>query len=177
MVGQRRNNEAQSCRLLWFRQAWRKTSMAFCVSCGDQVREGAAFCTKCGARTAVPVQSAAPTAPNRTIMVVQKQKSSGVAAILSFFWCGLGQIYNGQIAKGLLFMILYPPIMWFGMVLSFFGAAAAGGANNSSDQAAGAGAAVFGLGLLVIGGSLWVFGMVNAYRTAERLNDAQLRFQ
>jgi TM2 domain-containing membrane protein YozV len=110
-------------------------------------------------------------------MVVQKQKSSGVAAILSFFWCGLGQIYNGQIAKGLFMMIFYPPLMWFGIVLSFFGAAAAGGANNSSDQAAGAGAAIFGLGLLAIGGSLWVFGMVNAYRTAERLNEAQLGLQ
>ncbi|MFA5380304.1 MAG: hypothetical protein WC455_31370 [Dehalococcoidia bacterium] len=30
----------------------------------------------------------------------------GTAAILSFFWTGLGQIYNGQIGKGLLFMIV-----------------------------------------------------------------------
>jgi TM2 domain-containing membrane protein YozV len=30
-----------------------------------------------------------------------KKKNPGVAAILSFFWPGLGQIYNGQIAKGI----------------------------------------------------------------------------
>jgi len=29
------------------------------------------------------------------------KKNPGVAAILSFFWPGLGQIYNGQIAKGI----------------------------------------------------------------------------
>jgi TM2 domain-containing membrane protein YozV len=29
------------------------------------------------------------------------KKNPGVAAFLSFFWPGLGQIYNGQIAKGI----------------------------------------------------------------------------
>ena len=31
-------------------------------------------------------------------------KSSGLAVVLSFFISGLGQIYNGQIAKGLGFL-------------------------------------------------------------------------
>lgn len=30
----------------------------------------------------------------------------GVAAVLSFFITGLGQVYNGQILKGLLFMVI-----------------------------------------------------------------------
>lgn len=34
-------------------------------------------------------------------------KNPGIAAVLSFFWMGLGQIYNGQIAKGIAFMVLY----------------------------------------------------------------------
>ncbi len=147
--------------------------MPFCVSCGNQLRDGAAFCGKCGA--GVATTAAAPASANRTIMVVQRQKSSGVAAVLSFLWCGLGQIYNGQIPKGLLMMVCYPPIMWFGVTLTFFGAVAAGGASTSSDQAAGSGVALLGLSFLVAGGSLWVFGMVNAYRTAERLNEEQLR--
>jgi TM2 domain-containing membrane protein YozV len=29
------------------------------------------------------------------------KKNPGVATILSFFWPGLGQVYNGQIAKGI----------------------------------------------------------------------------
>lgn len=59
-------------------------------------------------------------------------KNPSVATILSFFFMGLGQLYNGQIAKGIIFMILYllslllisvligiitTPICWiFGMV-------------------------------------------------------------
>lgn len=31
---------------------------------------------------------------------------AGIAAVLSFFLTGLGQIYNGQILKGLLFMLI-----------------------------------------------------------------------
>ena len=34
------------------------------------------------------------------------KKNPGVAAVLSFFWAGLGQIYNGQIAKGIVLMIV-----------------------------------------------------------------------
>ncbi|PWB72368.1 hypothetical protein C3F09_06725 [candidate division GN15 bacterium] len=34
-------------------------------------------------------------------------KNPGLAAVLSFFWMGLGQIYNGQLGKGILFMIAY----------------------------------------------------------------------
>lgn len=33
-------------------------------------------------------------------------KNPGLAAILSFFIAGIGQIYNGQFAKGILFMII-----------------------------------------------------------------------
>lgn len=35
----------------------------------------------------------------------------GTSAILSFFWTGLGQIYNGELGKGLLFMINPDTIM------------------------------------------------------------------
>jgi len=34
------------------------------------------------------------------------QKSPGVAAVLSFVFTGLGQIYNGQIGKGIMFLII-----------------------------------------------------------------------
>jgi len=35
-----------------------------------------------------------------------KQKDPGVAALLSVFVTGLGQIYNEQVGKGLLFMVI-----------------------------------------------------------------------
>lgn len=34
------------------------------------------------------------------------KKDPGIAAVLSFFWTGLGQVYNGQIAKGIALMLL-----------------------------------------------------------------------
>jgi len=33
-------------------------------------------------------------------------KNSGLAAVLSFFFTGLGQIYNGQIGKGVVLIII-----------------------------------------------------------------------
>ena len=65
----------------------------FCPQCGLANRYDARFCSSCSA----PM----PDEP-RAI-----RHSPGVAAVLSFFWCGLGQIYNGQIGKGLLMMGVY----------------------------------------------------------------------
>ena len=69
-------------------------------------------------------------------------KSPGLAAVLSFFFCGLGQIYNGQILKGLIFVVAYAAswlMMWI----------------------------VIGFATTPI---LWIWGMVDAYRTAQRIN-------
>lgn len=41
--------------------------------------------------------------------------NGGVAAVLSFFIPGLGQIYNGQIVKGLILMLIFAasfPLMY-----------------------------------------------------------------
>jgi TM2 domain-containing membrane protein YozV len=34
-------------------------------------------------------------------------KNPSIATLLSFFFMGLGQIYNGQIGKGVTFIVLY----------------------------------------------------------------------
>jgi len=34
------------------------------------------------------------------------EKNAGIAAVLSFFVTGLGQIYNGQIFKGILLILI-----------------------------------------------------------------------
>jgi zinc ribbon protein len=106
--------------------------MAFCTKCGSQVTDDAAFCQTCGAgrrgitAPAIVAGSAArtspvrqgvvmpPALPPRAILMVS-QKSSGLAAVMSFFWSGLGQIYTGQIGKGILMMILYPILVWTGL--------------------------------------------------------------
>ena len=33
-------------------------------------------------------------------------RNPGIAAVLSFFWTGVGQIYNGQIMKGLILIVV-----------------------------------------------------------------------
>ena len=96
----------------------------FCSGCGRAMAATDQFCPGCGLRTSppgaptslastagtavAPAQQAMPhpmQAPQQVIVVAPK--SPGVAAVLSFFWAGLGQIYNGEIGKGILFMILY----------------------------------------------------------------------
>ncbi|ERN51239.1 hypothetical protein M3689_13030 [Alkalihalophilus marmarensis] len=76
---------------------------------------------------------------------VQPLKNAGLAAVLSALWCGLGQIYNGQIGKGLLFMFIQ-----FINALLFF--------------------VVIGFITYPI---MWIWGMVDAYRQAEELNKQQ----
>ncbi len=72
-----------------------------------------------------------------------KVKSPGLAAVLSFFVTGLGHVYNGQIAKGLVLFVL---ACLFVFVL---------------------GPIVVGWLLFV---PLWIYAIYDAYRSAERIN-------
>lgn len=49
-------------------------------------------------------------------MDLEDRKNPGVAAVFSFFFSGLGQIYNGQIKKGL-FMMLFSSLGLFMVLL------------------------------------------------------------
>ncbi|MEA3297329.1 MAG: hypothetical protein U9R56_05645 [candidate division Zixibacteria bacterium] len=69
-------------------------------------------------------------------------KNPGLAAVLSFFYMGLGQIYNGQIAKGVAFMVAYS----ISLVLIFI---------------------LIGLITTPI---LFIYGMYDAYKSAEKIN-------
>jgi len=70
-------------------------------------------------------------------------KNPSVATILSFFFMGLGQIYNGQIGKGVVFIILYGisvALMW--VVIGF-----------------------------VTTPILWIWGMIDANNSAKKINE------
>jgi len=69
-------------------------------------------------------------------------KNPGVAAVLSFFYCGLGQIYNGQIFKGILMFVAYSISILLMYVMIGF----------------------------ITTPILWIWGMYDAYRKAERMN-------
>lgn len=70
-------------------------------------------------------------------------KNPAVATILSFFFMGLGQIYNGQIGKGIIFIILYA----ISIALTFV---------------------VVGFITTPI---LWIWGMVDANNSAKKINE------
>ncbi len=70
-------------------------------------------------------------------------KNPSIATILSFFFMGLGQIYNGQIGKGVVFIILYGisvALMWV-----FIG--------------------------FVTTPILWIWGMIDANNSAKKINE------
>ncbi len=70
-------------------------------------------------------------------------KNPTTATILSFFIMGLGQIYNGEIGKGILFIVLYG----ISIALMFV---------------------VIGFVTTPI---LWIWGMVDANRSAKLINE------
>ena len=80
------------------------------------------------------------------IVIVRSEKSPGLAAVLSFFIAGLGQIYNGQIGKGVAFMICYA-ISWL-LMFVLIGS--------------------------ITTPILWIWGMVDAYKVALHLNEEQI---
>ncbi|WNY28904.1 hypothetical protein MmiEs2_11170 [Methanimicrococcus stummii] len=100
----------------------------FCSNCGESVlREDAKICYNCGARLTEdePISSGPSAsgqnqnynepprgvpnynAPPRAQYVQADQKSPFIALLLSFFWVGLGQLYNGKFWKGILFQISF----------------------------------------------------------------------
>lgn len=70
---------------MWFRMAQK-----FCRNCGAAVDSQAEICPSCGVR----IRQATPL------------RSPGLAAVLSFLWPGLGQIYNGQFGKAIAFILV-----------------------------------------------------------------------
>ncbi|MDP6494466.1 MAG: hypothetical protein QGI09_03390 [Dehalococcoidia bacterium] len=70
-------------------------------------------------------------------------KNPTTATILSFFIAGLGQVYNGQIGKGIVFIVLYV----ISLVLMFV---------------------VVGFITTPI---LWIWGMVDANNSAKKINE------
>lgn len=106
-------------------------STKYCVRCGAEFDSRAEFCSKCGVRVnSVQANS------------YREMKSPGIAVVLSFFIPGLGQLYNGQIGKGIVVMIV-----------SFIFAASM--------------ILIIGFILYPL---LWLWNLYDAYTTANRIN-------
>ncbi len=77
------------------------------------------------------------------------EKNPIIAALASLFICGLGQIYNGQTMKGLMFLLLYI-LLW--VVAGFLVIAVVG-------------FCLFPLPIILL-----IYAVYDAYITAEKIN-------
>lgn len=109
--------------------------MSFCSGCGTAVAMDTRFCPKCGTVQGMPV-AATP------VVVVRERKEPWFALALSFIFSGLGQIYNGEIGKGIAFIIAHFISLLLIMVVVGF----------------------------ITTPIIWIWGMVDAYKSAERIN-------
>lgn len=100
----------------------------YCWSCGIPIKSAAEICPQCGVRQRPP-----PTT---------QEKSPGIAALASVIWTGAGQIYNGELGKGIALMALM-----FVSALSV----------------------LFVIGFITTP-LIWLYSVYDAYRTAERIN-------
>lgn len=103
----------------------------YCSSCGSVVKSQAEICPECGVRLQDSPAS---------------EKNAGLAAVLSFFVTGLGQIYNGQVGKGLALIA----VQFVNILLMFV---------------------VIGLLTYPI---VWIYGVYDAYVAAERINEGEV---
>lgn len=118
-----------------------KIETKFCQHCGKKINKKAEICPKCGVRVKKPP-------------IYTPKKSAGLAAILSLFIPGLGQIYNGQIVKGII-------ILFVDIILTI---------------------TAFVLTAILIGIVLWLpvfiislYAMWDAYETAKKINVGEIK--
>ena len=127
--------------------------MPFCPKCGKQVEENALFCPSCGAaltQQPQPTQPIQPPQPSVPPYVPPRPmagtKNEGLAAVLSFIFSGLGQIYVGQIGRGI-------GILIGGIIVAFIGWV------------------FLWIPLLVY----WVWNVYDAYNLAKKYNQELMR--
>jgi len=125
----------------------------FCPTCGKSLQyENAEICPGCGVRIHDP-----------PIVSQQEIRSPVLAGILSFVFAGWGQWYNGKTGDGLKFFGAFFAL-YILMIIFIVGA-------NIAPVLAIVALLVI-LGMLL----LWVYGMYEAYRTAERINRREESF-
>ena len=117
------------------------TETNYCRGCGKELSIRAEVCPECGVRQK---------------MDITQNKNAGIAAVLSFLFCGLGQIYNGEIGKGALLIILQiinGIILFVGIFAMFAGIPPIG---------------------FITYPIVWIYGVWDAYTTANKINEKEV---
>jgi TM2 domain-containing membrane protein YozV len=123
----------------------------FCGRCGAHLVNPAAPCPRCGAPASGGYRA---TGASGAAAIPRSRKSPGVAAALAVL-PGLGHFYLGHNVKGFAYMIGVFGLQFFGfdLDLSVIGAAV-------------------GVPMELGGTGLWLFSIVDAYRTAKRMENS-----
>lgn len=100
-------------------------NIKICSNCGRKIDAKAKVCAKCGAEVV--------------------HKNVFVAAVLSFIFPGLGQLYNNQTHKGIILIIGYIISLILSLVL-------------------------IGVILAIL---IWIFGMYDAFTSAKAINNGE----
>jgi TM2 domain-containing membrane protein YozV len=145
----------------------------FCRHCGKKVNPKAEICPKCGVRLKRPPKARAvkravakTTAAPKTTSKRRKlsgPKNAALAAILSLILPGLGQIYNGQIGRGITFIIIIVILGAIPFILTiFFGFLI-----------------IFLFWLIfpiiwIISFAFWMYNIYDAYKTANKINTGEM---
>lgn len=118
----------------------------FCHQCGAEVSEGSKFCESCGAQVNQDFEykyEEKQSGQTTQYATSENQKNAGLAAIASFLWSGMGQVYNGNLLKGFAFLI---------------------------------GVLIGSMIMVIPGIIIWIFGIYDAYKTANQMNSGEIPF-
>ncbi len=126
-------------------------SEVLCGRCGTLLTNPNAPCPRCGAPASGSYDAQAPVGGAYHAPVGRSRKNPFLAAALAVV-PGLGHFYLGENKKGVAYLIGIGGLEFFGfdLDLSFIGA-------------------LIGVPMEVGGGTLWVFSIVDAFRTARRM--------
>jgi TM2 domain-containing membrane protein YozV len=132
----------------------------YCPRCNNAVTDPDRFCPMCGygfTGQGVPGNMGQPQNYGGDRVGAYRMKNEGVSAILSFLVMGLGQIYNGQILKGL---VMFFTMTIIGIVTYIFVM------TLDTETVLVLGIVLAGLGLFV-----WIYGITDAYLKAKTYNE------
>ena len=75
-------------------------ALMYCRECGKQVSSEAPSCPHCGVPNPVLLYSGVPAASAHRHALVPQHRDPAIAAVLSFFIPGSGQMYKGHVGAG-----------------------------------------------------------------------------
>ncbi len=138
----------------------------YCPNCGTETTPDSEFCQKCGTNLNEGAKQAG-VPPNVTYAM--PLKSTGIAAVLSFLFTGLGQVYVGKIARGIIFVCIGACVGVLSSILILSGVVIDTNAETieytMSYIAAGA-------VILIAYLAFWIWQIFDAHKLANQYNDA-----